>query len=268
MESRNRRERTLTDRQLSGTGRLPLSCREGKTAMKRRLGLFAASLVLASISLNAAHAAGADRLAQVHRIGVVAALGNRIQIVEFGLTALDGKNGYLPVEAWRLDDLATRDASAVLGGRFQISPVDYNAAAFLPADTDTHRADPPLKPLVQALPASGVDAYLVIRRTICCAGTGWGSDGLGAEKTKTLFGVLRPSVYVMLEVDLVEAGTGKTLISRTLGIPAAVNEVESDWADTPAKMSAAQVETLHTRIVDLVQKDVERTLTAMGLASP
>ena len=235
-----------------------------RSLTERCLRALATGLAFVVAALTAAHAANGDRFAQVHRVGIISALGDRVEIAVPGFTAVDGKDGYLPIDTWRLDDLATRDATALLGGRSQTSPVVYAPASSLPADADTRRLEPPLGPLIQALPASNVDAYLVVRRANWSGASTWALDGLGVHKSKILFGV-HPMVYVMLEVALVQAGTGKTLVSRTLGDPSATFEDRSDWADTPAEMTTVQVERLHSRIVELVQKDLARTLASMGL---
>jgi hypothetical protein len=236
--------------------------------LRPSLRAIAAGLALVLTTLAGAHAANADRFAQLHRIGIISALGDRVEVSLFGFTRIDGKDGYLPIDTWRLDDLAIREAATMLGGRFQISPVTYDKKPFLAADTDPPTyVNPPLKPLIQGLPTSDMDAYLVIRTATWSPMGTWSLEGLGAQKSKISFGQ-HPLVYVMLEVDLVQAGTGKTLISRTLGAPAMTHEDRGDWADTPEAMTPAQVEKLHQRIVELIPNDLARTLTSMGLKSP
>ena len=242
----------------------------GQSSTRRQLVVGGGSLILNSIALRAA-AGPTDPLAQVRRIGLIVALGDRAEIAREGMTIFDGKLGYLPTDSWNLDELATRKAADLLAPRFEVVTTSFDRSSFLASGPDGPRSDnPKLTPLIQALPAS-VDAYLVIRRSpwvIAYYPRVEVYGGLGALGS-TLAGLLgkHGMAYVNLEVAMVQAGTGKTLKFQR-SVLVTENEDHGDWADTADKMTDVQVQKLHERIELVTAKAVTQALTSMKLAAP
>jgi hypothetical protein len=180
--------------------------------------------------------AAEDRFAQVHRIAIIAAFGDRFEIWAHGWT----------------DN----------GNRFQIVPITYDSSSFIVPDMDPPSEDlPPIKSLILALPPSDVDAYLVIRkRTYHLSGPAYVMDGLTARSNPLL---RSRNVFVTMQVDLVDARTGRTLSARFLSGRTGISR--EDWADTPEQMSDAQAQNLRRRIADLITRYLTGALNSMGL---
>ena len=123
-----------------------------------RSPLRALTLIMMTVVALAPQArAGSDRLAQVRRIAVISSLGDRADIALWGVTIFDSKGGFVPIAGWDLDGVATRQAVAMLAQRYQIVPVAYDPASFVPKDTEVPSPFnlPDLRPLIRELPALG-----------------------------------------------------------------------------------------------------------------
>jgi hypothetical protein len=211
-------------------------------------------------------AIAADRFPEIRRIGVIAALGDTVEIAHFGYIAPNRRYTYLPVKTWDLDGFAARKAGELLGGRFEIAQVPYDEASFLPPpDAKPDDRDPRLGPLIATMSKS-VDAYLVIRK-ISWNGPGWVLAGLGVEHSKMSFLSTHGMVHVSLEISLVEAGTGKIIASKSHGVPLTAAEAPGEWADSADQLTTEQQQKLRGHIEALVAKEIERSLPAMGLAT-
>ena len=255
----------------------PLGRHERAPTLIARRRVLAATLgiVVASLAAQAAPAAG-DRLAGVRRIAVISALGDRATIFRVGFTVFDSKGGDLPIQDWDLDTVAIRGAAELLGPRFQVVPVEYDKARLIASDAPSlyPRGNPSLRPLIQARPAGEADAYLVIRKSVWYMPYPERSAlvGLGAVKDRMLsFGT--PSADAAIDVDLVQAGSGKTLVSKSSSLRGDFDELSApedpgDWADKPDHMSPEQIDKLHANLAALIADALSRILPAMGLAEP
>jgi hypothetical protein len=201
------------------------------------------ALALGMAPTASSSAVDAQLLAQVHRVAIVASLGDRADIMLRGMTVFDTKGGNLPLPGSDLDDAASRLAAALLGSRFEIVPVTYDKTVFVRSDdVNPGGGAPSLKTLIRAMPPAVVDAYLVIRKQdfFLPYPDRYVMNGLGALRYRrilpkslvrnlngTVF-ALNGIVFVDLEATLVEAGTGKILIDKD--DMESIPEDEGDWA--------------------------------------
>ncbi len=220
------------------------------------------AMLLAIIVLTPAKAPAAeDRFAQVHRVGIIAALGDRIEIWTHGWTEKDSHLGYWPIKDWGLDDLTKQTAIDLIGDRFQIVPVVYDSSTFIVTDTDPPSEDlPPIKQLILALPPSDADAYLVIRKRTWNLSPLYVMGGLTAMRGAML---KSRDLFVTLQIDLVDAKTGNTLSARFVAPMTSINR--EDWADTPEEMSDTQAQHLRGRAAGVITRYLTVALHSMGL---
>lgn len=225
-------------------------------------GLVAFAFLIASLAMTPATAAAEDRLSQVRRIGIIAALGDRVEIWAHAWAEKDSHLGYRPIDGWGLDDFARRTAIAAIGSRFQVTPIVCDTANLIAPDSNPPSEDlPRLKSVVSALPGQNVDAYLIIRKRTWHLSPPYVMDGLTATRNAILGS---RTVFVTIQVDLVDAKTGATLSSRFL--PGRTGLSREDWADTPDQISEVQFEHLHDRINEVVTRSVTSALRSMGLS--
>ena len=220
--------------------------------------LFALLTVLA---MPQATRAAENRFAQVHRIAIIAALGDRVEIWAHGWTNKDNHLGYRPIVGWGLDDLAKQTATDLVGNRFRVVPIICDSSSFIVPDMDPPSEDlPRLKTLILALPPFDVDAYLVIRKRTWRPSPLYDLDGLTAM-SDVLF--RSRNAFVTMQVDFVDARTGETLSARFLPATTGINR--EDWAVTPEQMTDVQAQNLRRRMADLITRSLTRALNSMGL---
>lgn len=238
----------------------------------RPLTAYVAVLLLVLVGRGAL--AQTDRLASIHRVAIISALGDHATIWRIGITVFDSKGGNLPIGDWDLDGVAAQKAAELLGGRFEIVPVAHVKESFIPSDAPSlyPRENPSLGPLIRALPEENVDAYLVIRRITWYPSypNNFALIGVGAVKSRVL-NADQPSVFAAYEIVLVQARTGKTIAhmdssQHHIGFDA-ISEPEdaADWADSADRMTQVQKDELHQHLAAHIGDSLQRTLTAMGL---
>lgn len=221
-----------------------------------------------------ASAAPVDRLEGIHRIAVISALGDTANVGVVGLTVLDSTGGDVPIKDWDLDGVATKRANELIGRDRQVVSVEVDKSQFTTDDEYSlyPKGNPSLRPLVRALPADKVDAYLVIRKSNWTAPQGLRYYGLGAVRYRSLR-PYPPSVYASFDIDLVQAGTGKTLVHEHSSLNGdfknmSAPEALGDWADKPSRMSPKQIDTLRANLAAVISDALSRSLAAMKLTAP
>jgi len=219
------------------------------------------ALVVVVLAMAPPTRAAEDKIGQVHRIAIIAALGDRVMIWAHGWTDKDNHLGYRSIDGWGLDDLAKQTAIKLIGDRFQIVPITYDSSSFIVPDEDVPSEElPKLQPLILALPPLDVDAYLVIRKRTWHQSAPYILDGLTAM-SEVLF--RSRDVFVTMQVDLVDARTGKTLSIRRLSATAGLSR--EAWADTPEQISDVKAQNLRRRIEELITRNLTDGMKSMGL---
>jgi len=131
-----------------------------------KLAVAMAALVVAMSACSAPAWAAAikpeDR-ASTHIIGVIVELGEQAEIKTVGVTAFGNTSSELPIGDWGLNDLAQAEVRKVLAGQYVVKPAPVDAATMATIrDSVENHKKMPLPRLLQGLPASDIDTYLVL----------------------------------------------------------------------------------------------------------
>lgn len=235
-----------------------------------------------SVAQAAPRAIAPATLARIHTISVVSAIGDRATIKRIGVTAFGNQESQLPIEEWGLDALAEHCAMDALGARFSVTSVAADRAAFTPVMRHGglvgFGAGPDVAGIVRRLPATGVDAYLIlVKRPYTLATTSQQVEGVGIYLHRGPLGQTRkPTVFAAYDLALVRAGTGEVLAQRlaqgpspyypTAAAPFALAiGAPEDWADTADQFSAAQKDKLRSALSGVLNDSIRLTLAKMGL---
>jgi hypothetical protein len=101
--------------------------------------------------------------ASIHVIGVLVELGDQAEIKTIGITAFGNASSELPIGDWGFNDLARAEIQKVLAGAFVVKPAPVDAATMATIRDDIRNDKRVPRPsLLSALPASDIDAYLVL----------------------------------------------------------------------------------------------------------
>jgi hypothetical protein len=144
---------------------------------------------------------------QIHSVAIISAVG---QTMTLGSIGWFNTRTSLPIADWKLDDLVDATLRKHLAGRFTFVDVPHDSAALaaLP-DGSLDSAKSPGHAYLAALPAQGVDAFIVVRPagddlSFHVAGLSLDASGIPG----------RPSINANYEIDIVDAKT-LTVISRS-----------------------------------------------------
>ena len=142
--------------------------------------------------------------ANIHSVAIVSAIGQTMTLGRAGWLA---KHKDITIADWKIDDLVDATLRRYLTGRFTFVDVPHDSAALQAIPNGT--TDVSVKAMhdyLAALPAQGVDAFIVVR-----------PDGEGAAPTPGLSldnddsSTTRPSVNANYEIDIVDAKSLKVI---------------------------------------------------------
>jgi hypothetical protein len=248
-----------------------------------RLGL-ALGLALA---LSGSALAGADELARIHTIGVIARLADQTEIKKVGLFAFNNKTTRVDTANWKLDDEAAADVVAGLSPQFQAKPIAVPDLEFARAVARLY-PDSIVRfgPAIPNPPPADVDAYLVVWPAARPLPYGLKVPVMGLGAGRILGGLpnSEPFAYAAYAVYLIDAKTGKMLaasqgLSPEMKFKAGLSrfytetpwpfprlkEDLADWSDSSETMSDDQKQALHRHLSELLKASIPYTLQQMGL---
>ncbi|MBR1201197.1 hypothetical protein JQ562_38075 [Bradyrhizobium sp. AUGA SZCCT0051] len=236
-------------------------------------------LVAANVAGCATFATSDSKLQAVKTVGIISAVGDQVTVAKGGLTGLDNGSKSFPIEPWGLDDLIVQQATAALGGRFQVQPVTYSRSAFATIKDSVFtpanlvRGDP-FKQLVRTeVSPQGLDAYIVITKAQAVYGGGHRKvEGVGFITYRTVTESYS-QIYALYEIRVIDGKTFDVIdkkAAQPLGnagnVPLAGPSRPVD-GNFPISSGDGNDEGLHRAIVDLITRSLPTTLGDMHLAA-
>lgn len=188
--------------------------------------LFALSMALCAIALPA-RADNEAVITNIKTIGIVSALGDKLNHIYVGSTAFTNEQASSDVSDWKLDDIVFAEFKAALGARYDVRAMTYNKEDFVPgwrafpAD-EVFDVESRIKTALPADGSPGYDAYLVIRnvRSVDMVSmTNQNVYGPGLYRRHGLFGGNIDAVFIACIVTLIDGRTGKDIDHIGFAIP-------------------------------------------------
>jgi len=101
--------------------------------------------------------------ANIHVVGVLVELGDQAEIKHVAMTVFGNKTSQLPIADWGLNDLAMAEIQKALAEKYIVKPVPFDAVTMATIRDQIREGKHINVPrLLRALPASDIDAYLVL----------------------------------------------------------------------------------------------------------
>jgi hypothetical protein len=241
-----------------------------------RCASFAAIIILALCGGAGAIFESRDaKLQAVKTVGIISAVGDQFTFAKSGLIGPDSGGRSLPIPSWGLDDLIVQQATAALGGRFQVQPVTYDRAAFAavresPIKPVALVRGNPFKKLVETeVSPPGLDAYVVITKAKANFGSGSRKiEGVGLITNSTLMESYS-IVYALYEIRVIDGKSFDVIEKMAAGPLGNAAEVRvggpSRAIDENLAINGALDDSLRKAIVDLIVHSLPITLGDMHL---
>jgi hypothetical protein len=255
-----------------------------------KLAVWIAALVATTFAFSAqalAKIKPEDR-ASVHVIGLIVELGDQAEIKTIGVTAFGNTSSQLPIGDWGLNGLAQAELQKVLGGQYVVKPAPVDAATMATIrDSVKNHKKVPLPRLLQSLPASDIDTYLVLLPTSegLPSPSNQSIDGLGVYH-QARFGDAGGSngvVYVSYVCAVISAKTTK-VIGFAAGLTANSDKPfqlfgptpddprfpyvyisGGDWQPQAGALSERQKAFIKSEMTSLLTESIDYTLGKLGL---
>jgi hypothetical protein len=177
-------------------------------------------------------------------VGVVSTIGDTLTVTKTGFTVFNNEDSKLPIDAWRIDDLAFSKVSAVLGKHFNLKRVSVPKGAF--AVLEEHHS--PLYDSAEDIRAilgritttAKCDQYIVVMKTKISFQNGQRIDGLGIHSQGS-----RYSAYAAFTINIYD-GQNFSLLGKHPAVTGRKNflgvdikpyrEVDETWWPTADAM--------------------------------
>jgi hypothetical protein len=238
---------------------------------------FLALAFLATLGAGAA-SAGSEKLANIHSVAVISAIGDELELRQVGLTVFSNAETPVSTRDWNLDDAIEKTVGASLASRFTIVQVPHDRGAFAAIkpglfNSFEHQAGK----LITAMPAGAADAYVVIFPMTLqdpIMGTNQNLTGMGLYHRDLMFGNAINALYAFYEVGIFDAKTGDMLSSggaestvKTLFGYAAPSLAcdASLWPDPPESLTAAQRDQIKGLVFSLIGTSLDHGLANADL---
>lgn len=193
--------------------------------LQKILSAFSA-LVLLTIGPSAkAQESPREKYPNIRTIGIISAIGDYLTIAkrEFMLDT----DTTIPIEAWRLDEIATEELAALLATHFSIKKVAYNRDDFSKQDRRWWgSSETSVRKTIAALRADdGIDAYLLIWKNISPP---FGARqvprllqrGVGVVMSNPVIGATENVEFARFKIELIDAKTSRTIAEEIARVPA------------------------------------------------
>jgi hypothetical protein len=126
--------------------------------MSRAVAFIIVLLVGACASVGAVKP---DKIGSVRTIGIVSAIGDRLQVRRVRFSGIDEDEKSFPIDGWGMDEYITGKVRAHLTPHFDVRAITYQRAAFAAPISNSAIAQ-----LRSAASPQGLDAYLLITKRV------------------------------------------------------------------------------------------------------
>jgi hypothetical protein len=235
-------------------------------------------LAFAFLVVTGSASAGTDKLANIHSVAVISAIGDELELRQVGLMVFSNAATPVSIRDWNLDDAIEKTVGAALSSRFTVVLVPHDRASFASIrpgmfNSFEHQAGR----LIAAMPAGAVDAYVVVFRMTLqdpIMGTNQNLDGIGFYHHGLGFGHAINAIYAFYAVGVFDAKTGEML--RSGGAESTMKTLfgyaapwlacdPSLWPDSPDALSAGQREQIRGLVFTLIGTSLNHGLANADL---
>lgn len=250
--------------------------------MQRVLSAFFAFVFLVPGQSANAQDSPHEKYPNIRTIGIISAIGDYLTIAkrEFMLDT----DTAIPIEAWRLDEIATEELSALLNADFIVKKVIYNRGDFSKRDRRWWgSSETSVRKAIAAFGAdNGIDAYLLVWKNISPP---FGARqvprllqrGVGISISNPVIGAIENFEFARFKIELIDAKTNRTIVEEIARIPAigltSVTDPHFPIDDTllPDKAGSFnddQLDDIRADITKLVRLSLRQTIREMSLSRP
>lgn len=246
-----------------------------------------AILVLSSLTLPAGISAAREAdLARIRTIGIVAAMGDELELANVGTTAFGNSRGTVDVAAWKLDDDVAARISALLKGRYEtIALRDFDKTRFRPKGPGFFGAqideedETKLVAARAGAAAAGIDAYLLVYPLFNVNPMSYNNQWLTGPGLyrESSFGRAREAIYALGVMTIVDARTFDEIGTKWLSLKSGDRETGNDLpfrrvegvvAESYDAMTPEQKRQAETIMKEVLRDAVEHTLRRLKLLQP
>jgi hypothetical protein len=210
----------------------------------------------------------------IKSVAVISAIATKVTLGNMALLA-DHKD--IDVTDWNLDQTVEATVKQYLTGKFMVKPLAYDRAALAAIPNghfDTGSAKP-VDDFLRALPAQGIDAFVVVRPD--SEGSAPPAAGFSLDATNGFY--TRPVEVANYEIDIIDAHTG-AVIGHALSRITERQQTQASFAaiyappdlflspkDTPSDYQRAEMKNDFARLIASSLRETLRSLD-LGIALP
>jgi len=238
------------------------------------------SEALTLINLPPPDSVAADKLAQIHSVGVINTLEPSLTLKEIGTTAFTNGVSTLSIDDWRLDDVIFQVVGEALSPRYSVEKIEDELDKFRAAEGRAfYPVEEQIGALVLNLPRRSVDAYLLFKSFDSyrdpIGGTNQSMRGLGIYHHDFL-GHETNAEYVFIVLYVIDARTGKILASGTPCFPQQSGQCvhrttqltdQTKWAETADTLTDGQKAALRKDFTSFLTDGLRSELANMGFSA-
>ena len=206
------------------------------------------------------------QIANVKRVAIISALGDRFEVKKFGITIFNNDARDFPIDAWGIDDAVVSTVRGVVGKRFEVRPVTYQRSAFYVSDN----SGPAVAEAVRShMTAQDIDAYIVVTKSSSRIGDSNAFvSGLGIFESDALV-MHKTIVYAIYWVTVVDGHRFTVIgnmpawsIGQSLSEMSAIHgpNREVDQSLRPTTLDAAANPKLRDVVLGLLRQNLPITL--------
>ena len=237
-----------------------------------------AILLIASLPMFASVSAARDSdLEHIKTIGIVAAMGDQLELTNVGITVFGNSRTTADIADWKLDEDIATTVGTLLNGRYQTVVISgFDRSRFRPTGPGLFGAQINEERETRALAARegapAVDAYLLIypldnENPISLSSQWLTGPGLYRHRA-------REAVYALGVMTLIDAKTFDAIGSKWLSLKSDDSETGSDLPyrrvegvvpETYEAMTPEQKRQAETIMKDILRESVEHSLSRLNL---
>lgn len=236
-----------------------------------------AIFLFASIAMPSVAAARDSDLSGIKTIGIVAAMGDQLELTNVGFTVFGNSRGTADIADWKLDDDVAATVGGLLKGRYETVVItNFEKSRFRPTGPGFFGAqideEAETKALASRAGAPAVDAYLLIYplynvNPISLNNQWLTGPGLYRQRS-------REAVYALGVATLIDARTFDSIGSKWLSLKSDDRDTGSDLPyrrvegvvpENYDAMTAEQKRQAETIMKEILRESVEHSLSRLKL---